>query len=240
MENGVTKISELPLGGGGGGGNSMQVGQLDSLPTISISEMKKKGDSDIQTNYAPINVHPSPYGMSQQNPVMQNPENQRLNNDNTHKENFQTVGLPDEFRDQVMNTPAQRLPSRDIPVNPDVYNLDENVQPNYIPKNEAKTDYVREHHDMTERNLREYEQQKYRENKLDDILENLQMPIFVALLFFLFQLPVVNTMIFKKFSFLSIYGEDGNFNFYGLLLKSMLFGSFYMFSNKFVNFISTL
>lgn len=239
MENGVTKITDLPMGGSGGG-NSMQLGQPDSLPTISISEMKKKGESDIQTNYTPMNVHPNPYGMSQENPVMQNPENQRLNNDNMHKENFQTVGLPDEFRDQVMNTPAQRLPSRDIPVNPDVYNLDENVQPNYIPKNEAKNDYVREHHDMTERNLREYEQEKYRENKLDDILENLQMPIFVALLFFLFQLPVVNTMIFKKFSFLSIYGEDGNFNFYGLLLKSMLFGSFYMFSNKFVNFISTL
>jgi hypothetical protein len=240
MENGVTKISDLPMGGSGGGGNSMQIGQPDSLPTISISEMKKKSESDIQTNYTPMNVHPNPYGMPQQNQVMQNPENQRLNNDNINKENFQTVGLPDEFRDQVMNTPVQRLPSRDIPVNPDVYNLDENVQPNYVPKNEAKNDYVREHHDMTEKNLREYEQQKYRENKLDDILEDLQMPIFVALLFFLFQLPVVNTMIFKKFSFLSIYGEDGNFNFYGLLLKSMLFGSFYMFSNKFVNFISTL
>ena len=238
MENGVTKISDLPLGGGGG--NSMQVGQHDSLPTISISEMKKKGESDIQTNYTPMNVHPNPYGMSQQNQVMQNPENQRLNNDNMQKENFQTVGLPDEFRDQVMNTPIQRLPSRDIPVNPDVYNLDENVQPNHIPKNEVKNDYVREHHDMTEKNLREYEQQKYRENKLDDILENLQMPIFVALLFFLFQLPIVNTTIFKKFSFLSIYGEDGNFNFYGLLLKSLLFGSFYMFSRKFVDFISTL
>jgi hypothetical protein len=237
MDNGVTSIVNLPMGGNAMGGNAVQGG---SLPTISISEMKNKPENDVQTNYAPMNMHANPYGMPEQNQIMPPPENQRLNNDNIQKENFQTIGLPDEFRDQVMNTPQQRLPSRDIPVNPDMYNLDENVQPNHIPRADVKSDYVREHHDMTEKNLQEYEQKKYRENRLDDILENLQMPVFVALLFFLFQLPIVNTLIFKKFSFLSIYSDDGNFNFYGLLLKSMSFGSFYMFSNNFINFISTL
>ena len=54
------------------------------------------------------------------------------------------------------------------------------------------------------------------------------------MLYFLFQLPIVNAQIFKKFSFLSIYDADGNFNIYGLGFKSMLFGSiYYMFMNFF-------
>jgi hypothetical protein len=232
MDSGVTRLSDLPNGGGGG---NMQNVQPDSLPTISISEMKNKTDSDLPTNYAPLNTHPNPYGMSEQNPVMQHPEQQ-----NVPRENFQSPGMPEEFRNQIMNMPDQRLPSRDIPIQTEQYNIDERVQPNYIPNKEMNKDYVRDHHDMTERNLREYEQTKYRENKLDSILEDLQMPIFVALLFFLFQLPFINTLIFKKFSFLSIYNDDGNFNFYGLLLKSMLFGNFYLFSNKVINFVSTL
>ena len=75
---------------------------------------------------------------------------------------------------------------------------------------------------------------------MDDLLNDIQMPLFVGILFFIFQLPLVNTMIFKKFSFLSIYNEDGNFNVYGLILKSSLFGSFYMFSNKIISFISSI
>jgi hypothetical protein len=93
---------------------------------------------------------------------------------------------------------------------------------------------------MTEQNLREYESKRYRENKLDDFLSDFQTPLFVAILYFFFQLPVVNTMIFKRFSFLSIYGEDGNFNFNGLLLKSLLFGNIFYSITKIVNFISNI
>ena len=66
------------------------------------------------------------------------------------------------------------------------------------------------------------------------------MPIFVGLLFFLFQTPVLNTLIFKKFSFMTIYNSDGNFNFNGLFLKSLLFGSFYMFVIKSIDFITNI
>ena len=241
MEN-ITSIADLPMNGNMGGNNmpAMQ-NQLSSLPTISISEMKNKSDVEMQTNYAPINSHPNPYGINEQNPVMQHPDNQRIERPSMQADQFQQQGgLPEEFRAQITNMQTQPLPSRDIPMHTEQYNIDENVQPNHIPKYPKKVDFVREHHDMTEQNLREYEQKKYRENKLDAILDDLQMPVFVALLFFLFQLPMVNTMIFKRFSFLSIYNDDGNFNFYGLVLKSLLFGNFFLFSNKIINFISSL
>lgn len=239
MEN-ITNIADLPMNGGVSNNMPSMQNQM-SLPTVSISEMKNRNEPEMQTNYTPINTHPNPYGMSDQNPVMQNPDSQRLEKPSVNMEQFQqTGGLPEEFRNQISTMQSQSLPSRDIPMQTDTYNIDENVQPNYIPKPKKRVDFVEKHHDMTEQNLLEYEQKKYRENKLDAILDDLQMPIFVALLFFLFQLPMINTLIFKRFSFLSIYNDDGNFNFYGLLLKSLLFGNFFLFSNKIINFFSTL
>jgi len=132
----------------------------------------------------------------------------------------------------------QRLPSRDIPRDTTGYVQDEQIQPNYIPKSTVQNDYVREYEDTTEKNMREYEQKKRKENRLDMIFTELQTPVLIAILFFVFQMPVINTMIFKKFSFLSIYTMDGNFNIYGLLFKSLLFASFFYSITKATKFIS--
>ena len=51
-------------------------------------------------------------------------------------------------------------------------------------------------------------------------------------------MPIINLLIFKRFSFLSIYNDDGNFNFNGLLLKSILFGALYYAMVQFTSFIS--
>jgi hypothetical protein len=75
---------------------------------------------------------------------------------------------------------------------------------------------------------------------LDNILTEFQIPIFVGILFFFFQLPIINKMIFKKFSFLSLHDADGNFNIYGLLLKSILFGGIYYSVFKAINFMIDL
>jgi Fe2+ transport system protein B len=146
--------------------------------------------------------------------------------------------ISEEQRAQIQSLQQQRLPSRDIPNDQSTYNHDEQVTPNYIPKAKPSSDYVREYEDMTEKNLREYEDKNRKEKKLDIILTELQVPIFIAVLFFFFQLPMINTLIFKRFAFLSIYNSDGNFNFTGLVFKSILFGSFYYITLKFTNFLS--
>jgi hypothetical protein len=150
----------------------------------------------------------------------------------------QSQYLSEEQQMQLHNLQHQRLPSRDIPNDQSGYNHDEQVTPNYIPKPKLEKDYVREYEDMTEKNLRDYEDKNRKEKKLDMILTELQVPIFIAILFFFFQLPMVNTLVFKRFAFLSIYNADGNFNFSGLVLKSVLFGLFYYFTLKFTNFLA--
>jgi len=196
MEN-ITRISDLP------DQNNVMVSMSTSNPSTN---------SSLPTNYMPINIHPNPYGISTQNPIMQNPQ--------------QADVYPSISEEQIMQMQKQRLPSRDIPQDTSNHIQDEQVKANYIPKVRFEEDYVRKQEDMTERNLREYEEKNKNEKKLDILMNELQTPILIAILFFFFQIPLVNTF-FKRFSFLSIYNSDGNYNFNGLLLKSIIFGSVY-------------
>jgi amino acid transporter len=140
----------------------------------------------------------------------------------------------------AVSTAAQEAknPSRDMPIDTTNYLQDEQTQPNYIPKSNVSSDYIRDYEETTEKNIREHEKKKYRESRIDEILSELQTPILICILFFIFQLPIINSIIFKKFSFLSLHNEDGNFNFYGLLFKSMMFGSLFYSVQKVTTFIS--
>jgi len=202
---------------------------------------------DSATNYMPINVHPNPYGISAQNPIMpipQQPNVQQMNQMNhmTQMEQITVKRPKQQFIDQqqmdLQNMQQIRLPSRDIPIDTTNYLQDEQTQPNYIPKSNVSSDYIRDYEETTEKNIREHEKKKYRESRIDEILSELQTPILICILFFIFQLPIINTIIFKKFSFLSLHNDDGNFNFYGLLFKSMMFGSLFYSVQKLTTFIS--
>ena len=218
MENSFTRISDLPNG-------SSQPNKPHELPN----------------NYIPINVHPNPYGISDKNPIIELPQDA-----NVHMPQKNTPQFRPPISNQMSETDIaqlnamqqHRLPSRDIQHDTTSYSQDEAVQPNYIPKPRDLDDYVREHEKTTEKNLREYEDKKRRRNTIDSIITDFQTPIFIAVMYFIFQMPIVNKLIFKRFSFLSIHNDDGNFNFYGLLLKSLSFGAIYYAMVQFTTFIS--
>ena len=125
-----------------------------------------------------------------------------------------------------------RLPSRDIPMDQSGYQQDEEIQPNYIPRAKLTSDYVKDYEEVTNTSIRQHENRKAKTSMVDRILSDLQTPIVVALIFFIFQMPMMTTMLYRNFSFLSVYNPDGNVNFYGMILKSVLFGSvFYSLQN---------
>jgi hypothetical protein len=97
-----------------------------------------------------------------------------------------------------------------------------------------------DYEDDDEIQLKNHKQKKHKEKLMDRLFTELQIPIFIAIVFFVFQMPIVNTMIFKRFSFLSIYSADGNFNFYGLFLKSLAFGFAYFALTKTIDYISDI
>ena len=122
-------------------------------------------------------------------------------------------------------------------MDPTQYTQDVQITPNYIPASNVLSDYVRERETLTNDKLRQYEDKKSRLDKIDQVLTEFQTPVFIMLLFFLFQLPVINTMIFKKFAFLSIANDDGSWNAFGLACKSALFGTLFYSVSKFTNYI---
>lgn len=246
MNQGTTRISDLPdnpnapssyssadilypqrqapgggMGGGGGGGGGM-------------------GGGEVSNAYVPMNVHPNPYGNSQQPQVMPHPQMVAQ-----PRQDQMGVPMPNALtpEQQMMlnNMPRQRLPSRDIKMDTSMYSQDEEIQANYIPRSgNSSQDYVREYESTSEKKIVKHEEEKHRERLLDTIMSEMQLPFIVGLLFFIFQMPIVNTMIFKRLSFLSLYTSDGNINFQGILLKSVFFASAFWSMIKVADFVSQL
>jgi len=204
----VTRIVDLPEGPYMGGGLGPQGGGMPP---------QGGGMGGFSNTYMPIDVHPNPYGIPQPPPGgMLPPEHTQGRSGNGPSSNY----IPDV---------PQRLPQRDIPMNTMEHTQDEQIQPNYIPPPPKLTsDYIQEYQVSQDRQIREYEEKKMREKTREHWLDAVQWPILVGLLYFVFQLPIINTLIFKRFSFLSIYREDGNFNLVGLTLKSAIFAVLYL------------
>jgi len=225
----TTRISDLPEnitmqmpvqnqmmmgnnGGGGGGGG----GGDDGL------------SGPGQNTYMPLNIHPNPYGVNKSQPAMSLPQSQPP----TNRGSDQMMNMQHQQQQQ------QRLPSRDIPMNSLEFQQDEEIQPNYIPKAKLSSDYIREYEESSEATMKQHEKTKYREKMAKDLFSEMQTPILIAILYFIFQMPVVNTLLYKYFAFLSIYHTDGNFNFYGLIMKSALFGGLYYGLQSFTEYMT--
>ena len=181
------------------------------------------------TTYTTINPHPNPYGHPPPSvPAPPAPEFQGNGGGGGYvyppSQPIQGQGQPG-YPQQPQPMQQQQLPPRDFPKNQDFYNLDEKIQANYIPPSAPlNNDFMRKYEEEKEKEWKKNVEKKRKSNRMDDVIEKTQIPFIVAILFFIFQLPIVNNLIFQKLSFLAIYNADGNFNMYGLILKSVLFG----------------
>lgn len=127
------------------------------------------------------------------------------------------------------------LPSRDIPQTQSHLTQDQQMQPNYVPQERQNTDYITEHQ-SNEDIIRKYNQKEQQANSLDDFYNNLQTPILIAILYFLFQLPVVRKNLFKFLP--SLFSKDGNPNLTGYLVNSAIFAALYFSLTKGIRYFS--
>jgi hypothetical protein len=169
------------------------------------------------------------FGQGQNNVVQQ--ENMNVNTN--------SVSLDQSVINQIVNglqqanlTGATQLPSRDIPLNTSGLTHDMSVQPNYIPppiQNQGQQDYIN-NYEKTSDMINEYNYKVENNNRLDDMYNEIQVPLLLSVLYFLFQLPVFRKYIFTYLPFL--FSKDGNLNFNGYIFMSALFGIFYYLLNK--------
>jgi len=219
---------------------SIKTTRIADLPD-SYSSIPQPSSRQDDAHMAPLHVHPNPYGIpSQVNanmpmPIAQPPSQNQSQSypppvslgsspqDMSHRQS--SMGLTPEQMAMMQQMPSQHLPSRDIPVDTTQYSQDSAIQPNYIPKPRRTDDYIQEYETRTEKKMREYEIEKEIDASNDHLFDRFQRPIMLAILFFMYTLPIVNTLVFKRLSFLSIYNDDGYMNIYGNILKSILFAS---------------
>ncbi len=119
------------------------------------------------------------------------------------------------------------LPSRDIPQNTQALTHDAYVQPNYVPPPSNK-DYINDDDDY-EDNVNNYQRGEQVKNSLDNIYDEFQTPLLMAILYFMFQLPIIKKTLCKYIPLLC--NNDGNYNINGLVFNCGLFGlSYYVLS----------
>jgi hypothetical protein len=123
---------------------------------------------------------------------------------------------------------ATQLPSKDIPRSTEGLTHDAQIQPNYMAP-ATNRDYIVEN-ETNDDIAREYSRSETRANKLDDIYDELQIPLLLGVLYFIFQLPVVKKYLFNYLPFL--FHVDGNLNINGYLITSALFGVIYYVLSK--------
>lgn len=121
---------------------------------------------------------------------------------------------------QASMTGATQLPSRDLPMNTETIIKDSQVQPNYVPP-PANRDYIHE----TDDDINNYYREEKVNSSLDSLYDEIQTPILLAVLYFIFQLPVVKRSVHQYLSFLC--HSDGNYNINGLIFMCALFGFVY-------------
>ena len=185
-------------------------------------------------------------GAPVQNVKMEIKERNVAFTEDTKASDGDTRGMPSVVQQKQMNAivsgiqqaaaaGSTQLPSRDIPISQNRVHLDHQADPNYVPQ-AAPTDYIQNHD--TEQEF--YEQARRNANKkdnLDVVYNELQVPILISLLFFLFNLPFFKKTLNTYAGFL--FQKDGNYNLYGFAATSTLFGIFFYMFKAILNHFST-
>lgn len=115
---------------------------------------------------------------------------------------------------------ATQLPSRDIPMTTSGHIADPQVVPNYVPP-PPMTDYIK-NNERTSDMINNYNKEQQRKGSLDDMYNEIQTPLLLAVLYFLFQLPFFKRFLYTYIPFL--FSNDGNYNINGFLFTSITFG----------------
>ena len=127
---------------------------------------------------------------------------------------------------QATMTGATQLPSRDIPMNTSAVAADPQVMPNFVPPPPPQhVDYIQRHEQTFDpRNTQSSP------SSLDEMYNEIQTPLLLAVLFFVFQLPFFRKFLYTYLPFL--FSNDGNYNLNGFLFVSAFFGMLFHFLMK--------
>jgi hypothetical protein len=124
------------------------------------------------------------------------------------------------------------LPSRDIPQNTTHLAIDHQVQQNNVVNDSS--DYLKHMPNLDSTLENRVRVKNIRDNK-KYILEEIQIPLLVSLLFIIFQMPVSKQFFKKNFKFL--YNNENNYTLKGYIFMSVIFGAAYYIGIKLLDYL---
>lgn len=213
--SGITSINELPLLNNQNGHIQQQqmMSQQPQNVVLNRNEIVSTNNNQMSTT-SYTQLLPTTGGSTMNNPLTM--------------ENSQQSQAPPNYNElisQIQKAAAYgttALPSRDIPMDPVKVANDVQSQPNYIPPPQFQEDYIK--NSITPQNLVDTNSKRTKyDTNFEKLYGELQLPVIIALLFFLFQLPIVKQYNKKLLPFL--FKSDGNPNLYGYIANSVLFAS---------------
>ena len=131
---------------------------------------------------------------------------------------------------QASSTGATLLPSRDIPQATQHLVQDPQAHVDYIPNQGPEYIDDQEEEDETEEIVKKHNKRAGRLLTFDSIYDEIQTPLLLSVLYFLFQLPIIRKYVFQYIPFLFL--KDGNLNIYGFVFMSVLYGLIYYILQK--------
>ena len=209
-----TSLDDLPVSGEGNSNVSLQITEQNKVVDNSISKLQEQRNNELN------NVIPQQGAPQQGAPQTQNNESMDVNSFITGIQNAAANG-------------GLQLPSRDIPQSQTHLTQDAELKPNYIP--DSNTDYIENsynHNHIVE----EHKRKEENNNNLDSLYDDIHIPIILAVIYFVFQLPIIKKNTLKYIP--SLFSKDGNYNFVGYVITSLAFASTYYFIIKSLEYLT--
>jgi len=173
-------------------------------------------------SYMQMNMHQNPYGQGMPGGMPPPAFNSRPSQPDMPSQTYNPHVMDDA---EYLGRPKYPLAQRDIHMSMDQFR-DESATPDYIPPPSQRENFVQEQEDRLRAQKISENTKKTVQDKMDWMAQ-MQTPILLAVLFWLFTAEIVNTLMGRYLSAFGLFSETGNLNFRGTLFKSGLFGAFY-------------
>lgn len=212
----ATNLDDLPVSGESESNVNIKITEQNQIVNNSVSKLEEQRKNDLQQ----VIPQQGPQAPQPQTPQQQSGESIDINSFITGIQNAAANG-------------GLQLPSRDIPQSQNHLTQDSQLKPNYIP--ESNTDYIENsynHNEIINQNKRK----ETNINNLDSLYDDIHIPIILAVIYFVFQLPIIKKNTLKYIP--SLFSKDGNYNFSGYIVTSIAFASSYYFIMKTLEFLT--
>jgi len=128
------------------------------------------------------------------------------------------------------------LQSRDIPMSMEQITHDNTARPNFVPSPSVdKINYIQDEETM-ETLIKQKKEKK--EQQMEYFYDEIQTPLLVMVMFFVFQLPIFKKSMVSNFA--AFFQRSGNYNLKGMIFTTVLFGGTYYSIIKTIKYLSEL